>query len=59
MARLEKDPQNGLTDLKFCFMPGRTMSPEDIFAAMNQIEDAIDAGRCVTHSGWNGNAPRA
>lgn len=58
MARLEKDRQNGLTDLKFCFMPERSMSPEEIFAAMNEIEDAIEAGRCVQHSGWNGNVPR-
>lgn len=59
MARLEKDRQKGLTDLKFCFMPERAMSSDEIFAAMNQIEDAIEDGRCVSHSGWNGNTPRA
>ena len=59
MARLKRDRDAGLTDLKFCFMPDRALLPEEIFAAMNQAEEAIEAGRCVTHSGWNGNAPRA
>jgi len=59
MARLEKDRSDGLTDMKFCFMPVRAMSSEEIFAAMNEMEDAIEAGRCVTHSEWNGNTPRA
>jgi hypothetical protein len=59
MARLERDRQNGLTDMKFFFMPDRPLSPEEIFAAMNQVEEAIEAGQCFTHSGWNGNAPRA
>jgi len=59
MARLEKDRQSGLTDLKFFFTPDRTMSPEEIFAAMNEIEKAVEDGKCVTHSGWQGNTPRA
>jgi hypothetical protein len=59
MARLAKDRSDGLTDWKFFFLPDREMSPEEIFAAMNEVESAIESGKCVTHSGWNGNTPRA
>ncbi|WP_371423278.1 hypothetical protein [Tardiphaga sp.] len=58
MTRLAKDRAAGLVDLKFFFHPTRAFEPEEIFAAMNEIEEAIDAGKCVKHSGWNGNAPR-
>jgi hypothetical protein len=57
MARLAEDRKKGLTDMKFFFMPDRKLSREEIFAAMNQVEDAIAKGQ--THSGWNGNSPRA
>lgn len=56
MARLEKDRKDGLTDLKFFFRPDRAFSPEEIFAAMNEIEDTIQAGRCNRHSVWDKNA---
>ena len=56
MAQLEKDRRDGLTDLKFFFRPNRALSPENIFAAMNEVEDAIQAGRCNRHSAWNKNA---
>jgi hypothetical protein len=59
MAQLAKDRSAGLTDMKFCFMPERPMSPEEIFAAMNEIEASIAAGKSITHSGWSGNDPRA
>ena len=55
MARLEKDRRDGLTDLKFFFRPDRALSPEEIFAAMNEVDDAIQAGRCNRHVGWNQN----
>ncbi len=59
MARLEKDRRDGLTDLKFFFRSDRGLSPEEIFAAMNDVEDAIQAGRSNRHAGWSGNDPRA
>ena len=57
MARLEKARANGLVDMKFFFQPKRPVKPEEIFAALNEIEDAIDKGKCVSHTSWKGNQP--
>ena len=59
MARLERDRKAGLTDLKFFFRPDGALSPEEIFAAMNEVEEAIEAGKSFTHSGWKRNEARA
>jgi hypothetical protein len=55
MARLAEAREAGLVDLKFFFHPERALEPEEIFAAMNEVEEAIAAGRCVKHSAWKGN----
>jgi hypothetical protein len=59
MARLAKARESGLVDLKLFFKPERALSPEQIFAAMNEVEDAIESGRCKTHSGRAQNEVRA
>jgi len=53
MARLGEAREVGLVDQKFFFHPGRALKPEEIFAAMNQVEDAVKLGK--RHCGWNGN----
>jgi aminoglycoside phosphotransferase len=57
MSRLAEAREAGLVDMKFFFQPGRSFEPEEIFAAMNQVEEAAKKG--VRHTGWNGNAPAA
>jgi hypothetical protein len=59
MSRLAEAREAGLVDLKFFFHPARALEPEEIFAAMNEIEDAISAGKCVKHSAWKGNTAAA
>jgi hypothetical protein len=58
MSRLAKDRDAGLVDLKFFFQPRQPMEPEEIFAALNEVEEAIESGKCFTHSGWSGNDVR-
>jgi hypothetical protein len=53
MARLAEAREAGLVDQKFFFHPARALKPEEIFGAMNQVEDAVKRGK--RHSGWNGN----
>jgi hypothetical protein len=55
MARLAEARDAGLVDMKFFFHPAGPMKPEQIFGAMNQVEDAAKKG--VRHSGWKGNDP--
>jgi hypothetical protein len=55
MARLAEARAAGLVDMKFFFHPARAMKPEDIFAAMNQVEDAAKAAK--RHTNWKGNDP--
>jgi hypothetical protein len=55
MARLAEARDAGLVDQKFFFHPARAFKPEEIFAAMNQVEDAIKQGRCKRHESWYGN----
>ncbi|MCJ2120665.1 hypothetical protein MKK65_29605 [Methylobacterium sp. J-001] len=57
LARLETARQEGLVDVKFLFHPSRAVQPEEIFAGLNEIEDAISSGNCVRHFKWNGDAP--
>jgi hypothetical protein len=59
MARLAKARESGLVDLKLLVSPSKPISPEHIFAAMNEVQDAIDAGRCTRHTGWDKNEMRA
>lgn len=55
MARLSTAREGGLVDMKFFFRSMKPMSPEEIFGAMNQVEDAVKKG--TRHEGWNGNVP--
>lgn len=55
LARLAEARRAGLTDIKFCFQPGKAMKPEEIFAALNEVETAVKAGNC--HENWQGNIP--
>lgn len=55
MARLSEATKAGLVDQKFFFRPGRAFEPEEIFGAMNAVEDAIKSGKCRRHAGWAGN----
>lgn len=55
MARLEDARKGGLVDMKFFFRPSRAMKSEDIFAAMNEVDDAVRRGR--QHTSWKGNVP--
>ncbi len=55
MARLSEARDAGLVDMRFFFHPERPMKPEEIFAAMNQVEDAVKKGSRHTH--WVGNDP--
>lgn len=59
MARLASAREDGLVDLKLFFSPARPFTSEEIFGALNEIEDAIEAGKCVRHSGWDKNQIRA
>jgi hypothetical protein len=55
MARLAKNCQAGLTDLKFFFHPSRPMNTEEIFGAMNRVDDAVKTAQ--RHSSWKGDEP--
>jgi hypothetical protein len=57
MARLAAAREAGLTDLKFFFMPTKPMEPEEIFGAMNEVEDAVRHNKALRHTGWKGNDP--
>ena len=54
LARLGEARKGGLVDVKFFFHPSGAVKPEQIFASLNEIEDAIESGRCVKHTGWDG-----
>lgn len=56
--RLAKAKDEGLVSAGWLLRPRKPIpQPEDIYAAMNEIEDAIEAGRCVRHKDWKGNEP--
>lgn len=55
MAQLAEARVAGLVDFKCFFRPERPMKPEEIFAALNEVEAAVRNG--VSHSGWKGNVP--
>lgn len=55
LARLGAARDKGLVDVKFFFHPSRAVQPEEIFAGLNSVEDAIEAGRATKHKSWNGN----
>ena len=57
MARLESAREVGLSDVKFFFHPAKPVKPAEIFASLNQIEEAIKAGSCVRHDKWSGDEP--
>lgn len=54
MTRLSEAARAGLVDQKFFFHPDRAFEPEEIFGAMNKVEDAIKSDHCKRHSGWDG-----
>ena len=55
MARLAEAREGGLVDRKFFFEPSKAMKPEEIFAAMNEVDTAAKKGH--RHTSWNGNKP--
>jgi hypothetical protein len=55
MARLAEAREGGLVDMKFFFEPSKAMKPEEIFSAMNQVEQAAKTGH--RHTAWKGNKP--
>lgn len=55
MTRLSEAAKAGLVDQKFFFHPDRALEPEEIFGAMNKVDDAIKGGKCNRHSQWDGN----
>jgi hypothetical protein len=57
LARLGEVRDIGLVDVKFFFQPSRAVKPEEIFASLNEIEDAIKVGKCVRHTAWDGDNP--
>lgn len=57
LSRLADARKAGLTDQKFFFMPSMPMAPEEIFKAMNEVEDAVRHQKAVRHTGWAGNEP--
>ena len=59
MSRLAKAREAGLKDVKFFFQPTQPMKPEDIFASVNEVDRAIEAGECTKHTEWDGNEPKA
>ena len=59
LARLGESRKAGLVDVKFFFNPSHPTKPEQIFAALNEIEEAIESGKCISHSKWNGDEPAA
>jgi len=54
IARLSEARDAGLVDMKFFFRPSRQMTPEEIFGAMNEVDDAIKCGK--RHAEWKGDA---
>ncbi len=58
MARLENAREAGLVDVKFFFNSDKPVKPAAIFAALNEIEEAIKNGHCVRHKEWSGNEPK-
>jgi hypothetical protein len=57
LSRLGEARDVGLVDVKFFFHPSQAVKPEELFASLNEIEDAVKEGRCTRHSGWKGDEP--
>lgn len=55
LVRLGDARKDGLVDVKFFFHPSRAVKPEEIFAGLNGVEDAILAGRATAHTTWEDN----
>ncbi|MBN9569146.1 MAG: hypothetical protein J0H79_16285 [Alphaproteobacteria bacterium] len=55
LTRLAEDRGAGLIDMKFFFRPSRPMTPEEIFGAINEVDEAVENGH--RHKGWTGNVP--
>ena len=55
LARLGNARKEGLVDVKFFFHPSRAVKPEEIFAGLNGVEDAIESGKATKHTSWKGN----
>jgi hypothetical protein len=52
MARFEQDRADGLADVKFFIVDGASASEEELFAAINQIDEARAKGLCKGHDTW-------
>ncbi|TGQ03165.1 MULTISPECIES: hypothetical protein [unclassified Mesorhizobium] len=55
LARLGDARNDGLVDVKFFFHPSRAVKPEEIFAGLNGVEDAIRDKRATVHTNWDNN----
>lgn len=51
-ARLERDYKRGLCDVKFCITPGSNADENDIYAASNRFDQAIEAGNFKEFDRW-------
>lgn len=54
LARVAEAREVGLRDIKFFCHPNRPVKSAEIFASLNEIEDAIRQGNCVRHVKWSG-----
>lgn len=54
LARLGEARKVGLVDVKLFFHPNRVVEPEEIFASLNEIDDAKKQDKCIVHDGWSG-----
>jgi len=54
LAHLDGARKGGLKDIKFFIHTSEPTAPEKIFQGLNEIEDAIAAGKVHTHSSWKG-----
>jgi hypothetical protein len=52
-AKLQQTRASGLLDLKYFFRPTQPMTPEEIYRAMNEFDEASKTGR--RHLKWKGN----
>ncbi len=59
MTRLSEATKAGLVEQKFFFHPDRAFEPEEVFGAMNKVDEAIKGGKCQRHAEWVGDDAKA
>jgi hypothetical protein len=52
MANLDEALRKGLVDVKLFVPAAKSLSEEELFAAMNRIDAALAAGKCDAHDMW-------